>query len=129
MLKTPENERFVAEFKKRMDSMPANEGPNGYVGVHAIVDAINAVNGDLSDTMKFIAALKAVKFNSPKGEISLDKYGQVIQTMYIREVQKVDGQLANVPIATYHERRSVLALSPRPSSNRSSTPIRRSKAR
>jgi len=101
MLKTPENERFVAEFQKRMHSLPANEGPNGYVGAHAIVDAINALHGDLSDKMKFIAALKAIKFDSPKGEISLDKYGQVIQSMYIRQVEMVDGQPANVPIATY----------------------------
>jgi branched-chain amino acid transport system substrate-binding protein len=102
MLKTPENERFVAEFKKRMNgALPSNEGPNGYVGAHAIVDALNAVKGDVSDTMKFVAALKAVKFASPKGDISLDKYGQVIQSMYIRQVQKVDGQLGNVPIATY----------------------------
>ena len=102
MIKTAENERFVAEFRKRSDGqLPANEGPNGYVGAHAIADAIKTVNGDLSDTMKFIAALKAIKFPSPKGDISLDKYGQVIQSMYIREVQKVDGQLGNVPIATY----------------------------
>jgi branched-chain amino acid transport system substrate-binding protein len=101
VLKTPENQRFVAGFEKRMHSLPSNEGPNGYVGAHAIVDAIKTVNGDLSDKLKFIAALKAVKFDSPKGPISLDKYGQVIQTMYIREVKKVDGQLANVPIATY----------------------------
>ena len=66
-----------------------------------IVDAIDAVHGDLSDKMKFMAALRAIKFASPKGDISLDKYGQVIQSMYIREVEKVDGQLANVPIATY----------------------------
>ncbi|HXP30893.1 MAG TPA: ABC transporter substrate-binding protein [Stellaceae bacterium] len=101
MLKTPENERFVTEYRKRMGSMPSNEGPNGYVGAHALVDAIKAVNGDLNDKMKFIAALKAVKFPSPKGDISLDKYGMVIQTMYIREAEKVDGQIGNVPIATY----------------------------
>jgi branched-chain amino acid transport system substrate-binding protein len=101
MLKTPENERFIAEFKKRTGSLPSNEGPNGYVGAHAIVDAIDAVHGDLKDTLKFVAALKAIKFDSPKGEISLDKYGMVIQSMYIREAEKVDGQLANVPIATY----------------------------
>jgi len=101
MLKTPENEAFVAEFKKRMGSLPANEGPNGWAGAHAIADAVKAVNGDLKDKLKFMAALKAVKFASPKGEIVLDKYGQVIQTMYIREVEKVDGQLANVPIASY----------------------------
>jgi branched-chain amino acid transport system substrate-binding protein len=103
MLKTPENERFVAEFKKRSNgTLPANEGANGYVGARAIVDAINAVKGDLKDKTKFMAALKAVKFPSPKGDISLDKYGMVIQSMYIREVQKVDGKLANVPVATYN---------------------------
>jgi len=102
-LKTPENERFVEEFRKQMGTLPSNEGPNGYVGAHAIVDAITAVNGDLTDTMKFMAALKAVKFSSPKGNISLDKYGQVIQSMYIREVEKIDGQLGNVPIATYRD--------------------------
>lgn len=101
MLKTPENESFVPEFQKRMHSLPANEGPNGYVGAHAIVDAINALNGDLSDTGKVMAALRAVKFDSPKGPIKLDKYGQVIQTMYIREVEMVNGQPANVPIASY----------------------------
>jgi branched-chain amino acid transport system substrate-binding protein len=101
MLKTPENERFVAEFRKRTGGLPSNEGPNGYDGAHAIVDAINAVKGDLTDTMKFMAALKAVKFTSAKGDISLDQYGMVIQPIYLREVEKVDGQLANVPIATY----------------------------
>ena len=101
MIKTPENERFVAEFRKRMNILPANEGPNGYIGAHAISDAITALKGDLSDKMKFVAALKQIKFPSPKGDIRLDKYGMVIQTMYIREVQKVDGQLANVPIASY----------------------------
>ena len=75
MLKTPENEAFVAEFRKRMHASPNNEGPNGWVGAHAIVDAINALHGDISDKMKFIAALRAIKFDSPKGPISLDKYG------------------------------------------------------
>ena len=102
MIKTPENERFVAEFKKRMGYLPSNEGPNGYVGMHAIADAVKTVNGDLKDTPKFIDALKEVKFSSPKGDIKLDKYGMVIQSMYVREVQKVDGQLANVPVATYN---------------------------
>jgi branched-chain amino acid transport system substrate-binding protein len=101
MLKTPENEAFVAEFQKRMHTLPANEGPNGYVGAHAIVDAIDALKGDLTDKMKFMAALKAIKFDSPKGPISLDKYGQVIQTMYIRQVEMVSGQPENVPIASY----------------------------
>jgi len=101
MLKTPENQAFVAEFQKRMHARPNNEGPNGWVGAHAVVDAIDALHGDISDKMKFMAALRAIKFDSPKGPLSLDKYGQVIQTMYIRQVQMVDGKPENVPIASY----------------------------
>ena len=102
MLKTPENQRFVAEFRKRMHgALPETEAANGWVGARAIVEAINAVKGDLKNTMKFMAALKAVKFDSPKGKISLDKYGQIIQSLYIRKVEMVDGQPQNVPIATY----------------------------
>ena len=102
MLKTPENERFVAQFRKRKGgALPETEAANGWVGAHAIVDAINAVGGDLADTTKFMAALKAVKFDSPKGEISLDKYGQIVQSLYIRKVEMVNGQPQNVPIATY----------------------------
>jgi branched-chain amino acid transport system substrate-binding protein len=102
MLKTPENERFVAAFQKRMNgALPEHEAPNGYVGAHAIVDAIDAVKGDLSDKMKFVAALRAVDFSSPKGDIKLDKYGNVIQSIFIREAENVDGRLGNVPIATY----------------------------
>jgi branched-chain amino acid transport system substrate-binding protein len=100
-LKTPENERFVKEFEARMHQLPSNEGPNGYVGAEAIVDAVKAVHGDLSDKMKFMAALRAVHFNSPKGPIALDKYGMVIQSMYVRKVEKVDGRYDNIPIATY----------------------------
>jgi branched-chain amino acid transport system substrate-binding protein len=102
-LKTPLNERFVAEFKKRTGGVPTNEGPSGYAGARAIVDAINAVHGDLENKEAFMAALKAVKFDTPKGAISLDKYGMVVQSIYIREVEKVDGQLTNVPIATYQK--------------------------
>lgn len=100
-LKTPLNEKFVADFKKRTGGVPTNEGPSGYVGARVIADAIDAVHGDLADKTKVMAALKAAKFDSPKGEIALDQDGMVVQSMYIREVQKVDGQLANVPIATY----------------------------
>ncbi len=102
-LKTPLNERFVAEFKKRTGNVATNEGPSGYTGARAIVDAINAVHGDLADKTKFMTALKTAKFDTPKGEISLDKYGMVVQSMFIREVRSVDGELANVPIATYHD--------------------------
>jgi branched-chain amino acid transport system substrate-binding protein len=100
-LKTPANESFVKEFEARMHEVPSNEGPNGFVGIEAIVDAVKAVNGDLGDKAKFVSALRSVRFDSPKGEISLDKYGQVVESMYIRKVEKEGSQYVNVPVATY----------------------------
>ena len=48
-----------------------------------------------------MAALKRVKFPSPKGKIALDEYNNVIQSMYIRKVEKVGADYLNVPIASY----------------------------
>jgi branched-chain amino acid transport system substrate-binding protein len=101
MIKSTENQAFVKEYVARAKHVPSDNGPDGWVGAKAIVEAAKAIDGNVEDTAKFIDALKAVKFNSAKGPIALDKYGQVIQSIYVREVQKVDGVYANVPIATY----------------------------
>lgn len=101
MIKTPENERFVKEYVARTKHLPSDNGPDGWVGAKAIVEAAKAIDGNVEDTAKFIAALRAVKFDSAKGPIALDKFGQVIQSMYVRETQKVGNDYANVPVETY----------------------------
>jgi branched-chain amino acid transport system substrate-binding protein len=100
-IKTPENERFVKAFRARTKRIPSDNGPDGYVGARAIVEAANALKGNIEDGEKFVAALKAVKFPSPKGNIAIDRYGNVIQTQYIRRVEKVGNEYLNVPVASY----------------------------
>jgi branched-chain amino acid transport system substrate-binding protein len=101
VLKTPENEKFVKAFRAKLHRPPADNGPDGWVGARTIVEAAKAVNGNVEDVPKFMDALMHVKFPSPKGDISLDKYGNVNQSMYIRKVEKVGGEYVNAPIATY----------------------------
>ncbi|HUQ75606.1 MAG TPA: ABC transporter substrate-binding protein [Burkholderiales bacterium] len=100
-IKTPENERFVKAFRAKYGHLPSDNGPDGYVGARAIVEAAKASNGAVEDGEKFIAALKGVKFPSPKGDIAIDQYGNVIQSQYIRKVEKVGADYVNTPIATY----------------------------
>ena len=100
-LKTPENERFVKAFRAKTGRLPTDNGPDGYAGARAIVEAAKAVSGNVEDTDKFMAALARVRFPSPKGDIALDEYHQVIQSMYIRKVEKVGSDYLNVPIASY----------------------------
>ena len=52
-------------------------------------------------TVTLINAAKGLKWESPRGPISIDpETRDVIQNVYIRKVEKVGGKLVNVVIAT-----------------------------
>jgi branched-chain amino acid transport system substrate-binding protein len=101
MIKTPENEAFVKAYQARTKNMPSDNAPDSWVGAKAIAEAAKAVDGKVENAAAFVAALKQVKFKSPKGDIELDQFGQVIQSMYVRRTQKVDGQYQNVEVTHY----------------------------
>jgi len=98
---TPENRKFVAAFKAKHKRTPFYGAPDGYVGARAIVEALKTVGGNVEDKEKFMAALKRVEFDSPKGHIRLDQFQNVVQSQYIRKVERVGAELVNVPIKPY----------------------------
>jgi branched-chain amino acid transport system substrate-binding protein len=100
-IKSAENERFVKAFRAKTGRLPTDNGPDGYVGARTIVEAAKALGGKIEDADKFVAAMKQVKFASPKGPIAYDQYGNVIQSQYVRKVEKVGSEYLNVPIASY----------------------------
>jgi branched-chain amino acid transport system substrate-binding protein len=102
MIKTPENERFVKEYVARAKRLPSDNGPDSWVGAKAIAEAAKLVDGKVEDADKFIAAFKTLKFDSPKGPIAFDKFGQVIQSMYIRKVEKVGSDYVNTPVQVFN---------------------------
>ncbi|HTU03825.1 MAG TPA: hypothetical protein VMG58_18465, partial [Candidatus Sulfotelmatobacter sp.] len=64
-------------------------------------EGIKAVNGNVEDSPKFLAAIKAAKIaNAPRGPISLDAYNNAVHNIYVRKVEKVNGELQNTVIAT-----------------------------
>jgi branched-chain amino acid transport system substrate-binding protein len=99
----PENKAFVAAWKKEYGQ---NETPNfvavgAYDGAAIIVDAIKALKGkmDPDKTMEFFKHWKNP--HSPRGPIAIDPDTRdIIQPEYLREVKRVNGQLANVEIET-----------------------------
>jgi branched-chain amino acid transport system substrate-binding protein len=65
-------------------------------------EALKAVKGKIEDKAAFMAALKSVKVaGDPRGNVSLDAYGNPVMDMYIRKVEKKDGRLVNTVIKTY----------------------------
>ena len=67
-----------------------------YDGMAAIYDALKKTNG-ATDGDKLVGALKGMKLQSPRGAITIDPATRdVVQTVYIRKVEKVNGELYNV---------------------------------
>lgn len=99
VLDTPENNAFVSAFEEKYGKAPSAPAEHGYVAMHQVMDAIAAAG--VQDRDAFVEALRAFEMDAPRGPISIDDYGNVVQNIYINEVQRVDGELKNVPIQTF----------------------------
>jgi branched-chain amino acid transport system substrate-binding protein len=97
LLDNPENKAFTKAYKERTGRDANVFAMRGYDTARAIVEAVDAVEGDLSNLDKFIEAMEAVQFKSPRGSFKMDpKTHNVIHHIYVRQVQEVDGKLHNV---------------------------------
>jgi branched-chain amino acid transport system substrate-binding protein len=68
----------------------------GYDGMHLIYEALKKTSGK-TDGDSLVNAAKGMKWESPRGPVSIDpETRDIIQTVYIRRVQKVGGNLVNV---------------------------------
>ncbi len=98
---SPENKAFVEAFKKANNGMRPNfMAIGGYDGMHLIYEALKKTNGS-TDGDALLAAMKGMAWTSPRGPISIDPATRdIIQNIYVRKVEKVNGELYNVEFAT-----------------------------
>lgn len=67
-----------------------------YDGMAALDGALAKTGGDLTGD-KVMEALKGLKIDSPRGPIEIDAATRdIVQTVYIRKTEKVNGELVNV---------------------------------
>ena len=94
--KSPANQKFVAAFKKANNDMRPNfMGVGGYDGIRLLVEGLKTTKGAGGEAL--LAAMKGQIFESPRGEVLIDAQTRdIVQNIYIRRVEKVDGQLYNV---------------------------------
>jgi len=99
---SPANKAFVAAFKKANDGMRPNfMAVSAYDGMHLIYEAVKKAGGK-TDGDSLIAAIKGMAWESPRGPISIDPDTRdIIQTVYIRKVEKKNGELYNVEFASF----------------------------
>jgi branched-chain amino acid transport system substrate-binding protein len=93
------NEEFVKYYNADFHRNPDFFSVGAYDGMHAIDIALKK-SGGKTDGESLINAVKGASWESPRGPISIDpETRDIIQTVYIRKVEKVDGHLGNVEIA------------------------------
>ena len=90
------------EFVKAFNAEYGGRNPNiysigGWDGMHLIYEALKKTGGK-TDADSLVAAAKGMKWESPRGPISIDPVTRdVIQTIYVRRVERLkDGKLYNV---------------------------------
>jgi branched-chain amino acid transport system substrate-binding protein len=69
--------------------------------MHLIYDALKKTGGK-ADGASLIEAMKGMKWESPRGPISIDpETRDIVQDVYVRKVEKADGELYNVEFQTF----------------------------
>jgi branched-chain amino acid transport system substrate-binding protein len=90
------NREFVTAYVKAFGRNPDIFSVGGYDGMRLIYDALTKTHGK-ADGQTLIDAAKGMAWESPRGPIAIDKDTRdIVQTVYIRRVEKVDGRLVNV---------------------------------
>jgi branched-chain amino acid transport system substrate-binding protein len=89
------NKKFVADFMAANKFRPNFMAVGGYDGMRVIYKALEASKGAGGDAL--LAGMKGQLFESPRGQVLIDAQTRdVVHDMYIRKVEKKDGQLWNV---------------------------------
>ena len=98
---SPENKAFTAAYAKAFPKDRVNfVAAAGYDGMHLIDLALAKTQGGAS-APAFMAAVKGMKWMSPRGPVEIDPQTRdIIQNVYIRKVQRVNGVLQNVEFDT-----------------------------
>jgi len=92
------NKDFVAAYNAEFKRNPDFGAVGGYDGMHVIYEALKKTGGK-ADGDSLIAAVKGMKWESPRGAFQIDpETRDVVQTIYIRQVRKVGERLLNVEL-------------------------------
>src|SRR5947209_16074771 len=92
------NKEFVKSYKEAFSRNPDMFSVGAYDGMHVIYEALKKTGGK-TDGEALISAAKGMRWESPRGPMSIDpETRDVVQTVYIRRVEKVAGALVNAEL-------------------------------
>ncbi len=96
---SPANKKFVEAFQAANKFRPNFMAVGGYDGMRLIYKGLDTTKGAGGDAL--VTAMKGQLFESPRGQVLIDAQTRnIIQDVYIRKVEKKDGQLWNIEFDT-----------------------------
>src|SRR5215469_8918122 len=97
------NKKYVEDFKKANNFRPNFVSVGGYDSMHLIYEALKKTQGK-TDGDGLVAAMKGMKWESPRGMMSIDpETRDIVQPIYIRKVGKINGELWNTEFARFDD--------------------------
>ena len=101
-LDTPANRVFAAAYRARFDKVASYYSESMYSGGKWVAAAVEALDGRVEDRDALLRALQNAKPQGlPRGPVELDAYGNPIENVYVRRVERVNGGLQNTVIHTF----------------------------
>jgi branched-chain amino acid transport system substrate-binding protein len=102
-LDTPDNARFVADYKAAYNQNPAWFSAGGYNAAMAMDAALKAMAGKSSDRDALVASVKGVKLITPAGPLRFDDNNNPIQPRYVMQIREANGTVLPVVLAKIDE--------------------------
>jgi branched-chain amino acid transport system substrate-binding protein len=95
------NKDYAAAYQKASGHRANFISVGGYDGMNLIYEALKKTNGN-TDPDAVIGAMKGMSWESPRGTISIDpRTRDIVQNVYVRKIQKVDGQPWAIEFETF----------------------------
>ncbi len=95
------NKNYVAAIKQANNFLPNVITLGGYDGMHLVYEALKKTGGS-TDGDALVNAMKGMTWESPRGPASIDpETRDIVNNIYVRKVEKLDGQLWNTEFETF----------------------------
>jgi len=101
-LTTPGNQKFARTYEGKFKQVPSYYYEGTYVAGLQLKRALEGLSGDAESVERLVGTLRKTELaDTPRGPIRFDDYGNPIQNIYVRKVERVGGKLQNTVIHTF----------------------------
>jgi branched-chain amino acid transport system substrate-binding protein len=103
-LDNPANRKFRQAYEAKFKQMPSYYSEGTYVAGLQLKRALEAIGGEAENGERLVGTLRKMELtDTPRGPIRFDEYGNPIQNIYVRKVERVGGRLQNSVIHTFEK--------------------------